>query len=412
MLALYLPLDLRLPEGHIAAAWRAAWILGALAAAFGQRPDRPRLALGMLRVGILCCAAGAVAVVAYAGGSEGARFGFLLAFPITGLVLFPEFPLEVALLGAVCFLGGLGLMVRDGRDGWFLFEWSLASLALTVLAVVASHAFRRVWSSELVAQRARAQALALLAESERQRADYERLATIGRLAAGVAHEINNPLSYVKSSLQGLQDASLSDDDRESISDARQGVERIAQIVADLRNLARAGPETPEDFTVEEVLEESLRLASTRCASVRATWSADPAVGRLHGNRRLLVQALVNLVANGADAAATAPDSSRRWVTAHAHPLGSGVIIHVDDGGPGLAPAVAERLFEVFVSTKGVKGTGLGLALAKEHVGRCGGTIEGGNLEGAGARFTIRLPVEGHVPKEAGSHAARSAVSTS
>jgi signal transduction histidine kinase len=391
LLAAYFPLDLRLPAGLQAASWRLGWMALLLAAAALQRPGWRRLSTWAIRVAIVASGAAATAVVTYGGGTEGARFGFLLAFPLVGLVLFPEFPVSVGALGATCLLGGLGLLVDEGRDGWFAFEWAMLSFALTVLAVVGAIAFRRLWLSELLAQRARAEALEQLGESERRRAQSERLALMGRLAAGVAHEINTPLSYVKANVGILRDEALSDEARLALDDALAGIERIAQIVTDMRGLARDGPDLQAAFSVEEALEEAWRLASLRLATVRASWSAEPGLPPVAGNRRLLVQALVNLATNAADAASTAGDPAGRWVSARASHGADGVVIQVDDGGPGLSPEVSDHLFETFVSTKGVQGVGLGLALVREHVTRCGGTVEGGNRSDGGARFTIRLP---------------------
>jgi signal transduction histidine kinase len=391
LLAVYFPLDMRLPAGMRAAAWRLGWIAVLLGAAALQRPARQRLSAGAIRVAIVSSGVAGIAVVAYGGGTESARFGFLLAFPLVGLVLFPEFPVSVALLGLTCLLGGAGLLLNEGRDVWFAFEWTVLSLALTVLAVLGAVAFRRLWLSEVLAQRSRAEALEQLGESERRRAESERLALVGRLAAGVAHEINTPLSYVKANVGFLRDEPLADEARVALADALAGIERIAQIVTDMRGMARAGPDAKEVFAVEDALDEAWRLASVRLATVRASWSAEPGLPRLVGSRRLLVQALVNLAVNAADAASTATDPARRWVKASALGCATGVAIHVDDGGPGLPPPVSDRLFEMFVSTKGAAGMGLGLALVREQVTLLGGTVEGGNRRDGGARFTIRLP---------------------
>jgi two-component system, NtrC family, sensor kinase len=342
--------------------------------------------------------AACIAVVAYGGGTEGARFGFLLAFPLAVLVLFPEFPISVGVLGVTCLLGGVALVFGEGRDGWFAFEWAMLSFALSVLAVLGSIAFQRLWLSQLRAQHSRAEALQRLGESERRRAQSERLALMGSLAAGVAHEINTPLAYVKSNVRSLRGESLPEETRLAIDDALEGIERIAQIVSDLRGLAREGPTTLEPVSVEEVLGEAWRLASLRFAKVNSTWSVEPGLPRVAGNHRLLVQALVNLATNAADAASSSGDPASRWVSATAARLGGEVVIHVDDGGPGISQHVSEHLFEPFVSTKGADGTGLGLTLVREHVARCGGTVEGGNRKGGGARFTIILPV---APSERG-----------
>jgi signal transduction histidine kinase len=399
LLAVYIPLDLRLErEGGRVVAWRLGWMLLLLVAAALQRARRPGLSAWAIRGAIVASGFGAIAVVGYAGGTQSARFGFLLAFPLTGLVLFPDFPVAVALLGATCLSGGVGLALAEGRAAWFVVEWGVLSLALTGLAVVGMLAIRRLRGSETEAHRARAAALDRLRESELRRARSEHLAGLGRLAAGVAHEIATPLSYVKASVQGLREHQplLPADAGEALGEALQGIDRIGQIVSDMRGLSRETGDL-ESFRVDEALEEAWRLASVRLARVRSSWSAASGLPRVRCSRRLLVQALVNLAANAADAAASRPEPERRWVAARVLPCPEGVLIQVEDGGPGLPAEVVDHLFEPFVSTKGAQGTGLGLALVREHVVRCGGVVEGETLEGGGARFTVRLPAEGQEP---------------
>ncbi len=131
----------------------------------------------------------------------------------------------------------------------------MLSFALTALAVVGAVAFRRVWLSKLRAQHSRALALEQLADSQRRRAQAERLALVGRLAAGVAHEINNPISYVKANVLSVRDEALSLDARQALEEALQGIDRMGQIVSDMRGLARDGQEPPAVFSADEVLGE-------------------------------------------------------------------------------------------------------------------------------------------------------------
>jgi signal transduction histidine kinase len=399
ILAVYLPLDLRWPRAPALVVVRAAWLTFLLAAAALQTPRRPRLSRVATFSAMVVCGLMSPFVVHFAGGTPGPRFGFLLALPLVLLVLLPDLPLAALLAGAACLGGGVAMLVAEGRDAWFVFEWSVLSLAIAVLAWVGGIAFRRIWISEIGAQRERALAVERLAESEGRRAQAERLAVVGRLAAGVAHEINNPLSFVKANVQYVSDelsrgAALPQEAREALGEALQGIERISQIVGDMRGLAREAQEPGLPFHAGEALEEAFRLASIRLGAVRATWSAAPGLPPVRGSRRLLVQALVNLLANAAEAAEAAPDAARRWVSASAAAREGGVELRVEDGGPGLPPEVLDRLFEPFVSTKGPKGTGLGLALVREQVSRCGGTVEGANRPAGGACFRVWLPPAG------------------
>jgi C4-dicarboxylate-specific signal transduction histidine kinase len=107
-------------------------------------------------------------------------------------------------------------------------------------------------------------------------------------------------------------------------------------------------------------------------------------------RRWLVQSVVNLLANACDAVEEV-EPERRWIRIELGRSGSEVRLVVEDGGRGIAAEVAPKLFQVFFSTKGEKGTGLGLALTRDQVERSGGHIEAGRAAGGGARFEIRLP---------------------
>jgi signal transduction histidine kinase len=399
ILAVYLPLDLHWPDARALLVVRSLWIAVLLGAAALQRPGRPALARAATFSALVVCGIMSPFVVGYAGGTPGPRFGFLLALPLISLVMVPDLPLAAVAAGAACLGGGVLMLVSEGRDPWFVFEWSIVSSATAVLAWVGGVAFRRIWLSQIGIQRERAEALGRLAESEGRRAQAERLAVVGRLAAGVAHEINNPLSFVKANVQYVgqelsRGGALSQEARDALAEALQGIDRIGQIVGDMRGLAREVPEPGLPFHAGDALEEAFRLASLRLGAVRASWTAAPGLPPVRGSRRLLVQALVNLLANAAEAAESAPGAGGRWVTAAARARDGGVELQVEDGGPGLPPEVLARLFEPFVSTKGQKGTGLGLALVREQVSRCGGTVEGANRPGGGACFRVWLPPAG------------------
>jgi C4-dicarboxylate-specific signal transduction histidine kinase len=316
------------------------------------------------------------------------------------MLLLPHLPAVTACVAAGTLAGGAYLVALDGRGTSFALEWGVLSLLICALALIGAIGFRRVWFSEVEAHRARSEALTQLAASEGRRARAERLALVGQLAAGVAHEINNPLSFVKSNLQFLKRGGPAEEQREAVDEALQGIDRIAQIVGDLRGLARDEGQEDVLLSVEDVLDEAWRLASTRLRSVRAQREVAPGLPQVRANRRSMVQALVNLLANAVEAAETADTPARRWVTARAEAVREGVAIIIEDGGPGLSPEVARRLFEPFFTTKGAKGTGLGLALVREQVGRCGGTVEGVNRVEGGARFTIWLPQAAPVPAPA------------
>ncbi len=406
-LLVQVPVDLHYAEGPLLAGMRLVWCALLLGGALLLDPASHRRSLAVLHVLAAISAAFATTIVALGGGTASPRYGFLMTFPLLVFVLVPDLPWVAAIVGLGTVLGGAAMLLNEGRDGWWLAEWAIMTGAATAFAVGGAVAFRRTLLAEVSAERARADVLAQLAESEKRRGQVERLALAGRIAAGVAHEINNPLSFVKANLRFIREKVRDggpdlEECREVADETLQGVDRIAQIVTDLRGLAREGVEVVGPCDVEALAREALRLASGRLAAVQVRVTFEPGLPQAVASPRLLVQALVNLLANAADATGPQPPE-RRWVSLTAVREGERVKVAVEDGGPGLPPEVERNLFQPFISTKGAAGTGLGLALAREQIGRCHGTIEGGNREGGGAVFTLRLGVaaagQGQVAEE-------------
>jgi len=391
VLLAWLPFDLLRPQGALlAGSARLVWVVALLAAAPLQRPDRPRLALLATQAAAIASAVACLLLIASQGGANGPFFGFLVALPLTILGFVPQAPSTALLAGVVTTVGGVYLNVQGGQPVAVTVEWVAISLVLVGLAYLGIRANRRMLQTHFLAEQTRERVERELVESERRRERAERLALVGQLASGVAHEINNPLSYVKANLAWLRAEAASDEAREAVEEGLGGVRRIAQIVADLRAFARAAPDEVEEFPLVEALEEAQRIVAARLAGVRVVRELEAGPHRIRAVRRWLVQALVNLLANAADALEQA-EPSRRWVRVELRRSGEELLLAVADGGPGIPDAVASRLFEPFFTTKGEKGTGLGLALTREQVERSGGRIEVGREPGGGARFSVRLP---------------------
>jgi two-component system NtrC family sensor kinase len=244
-----------------------------------------------------------------------------------------------------------------------------------------------------------------LREAQDRLVRTERLASVGRLSAGLAHEIGNPIA----ALLGLEDLLLqggltAEEQHDFLKRIKSETERIHRVLRDLLDFARPaaaahrGDEKPGD--VSEAIADVVALVrpqrSFRQVDLRV--DAEPNLPRVTlGNERLM-QVLLNLLLNAADAEA------KGVVTLAVHHSGAGVRIAVEDNGPGIDPAVRERLFEPFVTTKEVgKGTGLGLAVCRGLVESAHGTIQLDESYEGGARFVIELP--SHSEREAGSVAA-------
>jgi signal transduction histidine kinase len=237
-------------------------------------------------------------------------------------------------------------------------------------------------------------------------AESERLAALGTLAAGVAHEINNPLAYVLSNVSYAarvlsEDAPSSaekSEARNALSEAEDGCARIRTIVRDLQLFARPAAEETRPLDVRRVLDSSVALAAhelRRHARVVKSYGDVPLVDANEGR---LGQVFINLLINAAQAIPEGdvekneirlvvrsdggPDGAARWV-----------VIEVCDTGAGIPPEIRARIFEPFFTTKPIGvGTGLGLSIVHKLVVAAKGEIEVESERGKGTTFRLRFPV--------------------
>jgi len=223
----------------------------------------------------------------------------------------------------------------------------------------------------------------------------EKLSSLGVMAAGVAHEINNPMSFVTSNIHSLhkelqRQPSLPEPLREYVEEVLpetlEGIKRVNAIVADLRRFARGDPEAYTEYDLNAEAQTALRLAQgalSHC-QVEVEWG-EP--GTMMGRPRQIVQVLVNLLANAGQA--TASGGKVRLST---HRETEGARVEIRDTGTGLSPEALRNLFQPFFTTKPPgEGTGLGLAVAHGIVTAHGGRIEVESQPGQGACFTVHLP---------------------
>jgi two-component system NtrC family sensor kinase len=378
---------------------------------------RAGLVFPALRVVVGGLTMGAYAGVCFAtGGSAGAYFAVLPAFPMLYVLAFPDDPQGPVLPVAASVAWGLLLLYADGAPAPLRLQWLTVALFLGGAAIHGAFLLRRAHAEEIAHERARVQAAEALARSEKLRARAERLATLGELAAGVAHEINNPLTYVNANVEALiadcdgKGALRPEVRREMLSDSAEGIARIARIVQDLRSFSRERPSRLEPCRPDEIVDEALRLTSVRLREVGRLERLLPAdLPAVLVDRGRVLQALVNLLVNAAEATATngAPRAAR-WVRIEARPAPAFLQLAVQDSGPGIRPEARDHLFEPFYTTK-ANGTGLGLALSRECVETSGGRLELDAASGAGARFVVSLPL---APSDAPARAAASGATPS
>jgi PAS domain S-box-containing protein len=233
---------------------------------------------------------------------------------------------------------------------------------------------------------------------ERDLVRADRLAAVGTLAAAVAHEINNPLTYAHLSLQHLERelSKTPEDPRavamlEHVRNARHGAERVATIVRDLRTFARVEDDPPGPVDVTGVVERALKIAENELRHHAKLVRKISEVALVDGNASRLEQVFLNLIINAIQALPHG-DPNKDSITVEIHPgVAGSVVVAVVDTGPGIPPHVRERVFDPFFTTKPVgEGTGLGLSVCRSIVEGLGGRITIESAPGAGTRVEVTL----------------------
>jgi signal transduction histidine kinase len=231
---------------------------------------------------------------------------------------------------------------------------------------------------------------------EAQVSRNERLASLGMLVAGVAHEINNPLTYTLGNLESVaarlegNTATLSGEEaREAIRDAIDGCQRIAAIIRELRSFHRSDAQDAAALDLNQVVRDAMRIVAPKCASLSRLEAELDEIPLVHGVQTSLVQVLINLIVNAVDAM-SARDSSQNVVRITTGFRGRDVRIEVADNGPGIAPENLSRIFEPFFSQGKTSGTGLGLTISRNLVEQMNGWIDVDSRVGTGTRFVIHL----------------------
>ena len=340
-------------------------------------------------------------IVIQTGGRQSPLFFWNMAIPLCFMAI-AHGDLRAVIVSTV--LNALGLIVIVWHGGGGVADaalWSGLSVVAGAIGMYGTYAHGRLLQDKLRHERERAETMRQLAESEQRRGRFERLALVGQLAAGVAHEINNPLAFVSANLHHLEELrargeACSPQELAAIHrETLEGVERIHQIVRDLKSFARDDSGDGEICSTAEVVAEALRLGRSKLnGAVRVIDEVPSQLALVRFGRGRFVQVVLNLLTNAVDAMAASGAPRGREIRIGAKEHADTVILHVEDNGPGIPEGVLERMFEPFFTTKppGV-GTGLGLALCREYVERVGGTITAENKEGGGARFIVTLPVD-------------------
>jgi len=226
----------------------------------------------------------------------------------------------------------------------------------------------------------------------------DRMASVGTLAAGVAHEINNPLAYVIANVdiaaQELRKRATPQLMRalDVLAEAKDGAERVRRIVGDLKTFSRADDAVRERVDLRDVVDSSINLAMNEIRHRARLVRELNEVPRVDANAGRLGQVVVNLLVNAAQAIPEG-EANKNEIRVRTRTDGSGrAVLEVEDTGPGMPPDIRARIFDPFYTTKPVgEGTGLGLTICHGIIAALGGSIEVESDVGTGALFRVVLP---------------------
>ena len=238
------------------------------------------------------------------------------------------------------------------------------------------------------------------AELDQQMAHIEKMANIGRLAAGVAHEINNPLQMILAQAGWLEELLPEEDPAKiknldeytsTIAKIKHHVERASKITHRLLGFARKINEEQQNVLVNDLIEETLSFLEKEAQynNINVRLNLDPNLPPTTTEGHRLQQVLLNLVENALDAV-----SQNGQVDISTSHNGKEISIEIQDDGPGIPPEVMQKIWDPFFTTKEQgKGTGLGLSISQNIIHSLGGKLEARNrMDASGALFTVRIPL--------------------
>jgi C4-dicarboxylate-specific signal transduction histidine kinase len=291
--------------------------------------------------------------------------------------------------------------LRDGATDFLAKPFSVTELHLRVKNLLAGHLYAR----ELARQKARLEAAyRQLQEAEAQLVQSEKLAALGRMSAGIIHEINNPLNYARTGLYTLRQrlAGLPPESRAAwqtlLGEIEDGINRVKNIVQDLGPFAHDRDAVSNDTSLRQAVELALRFLSHEWRGTVAVEVDVPDNLTAWANRVRLVQVLVNLLQNALDALRTqSPPNPAPTIQVRAWAEGAWVFLSVRDNGPGIPPELQNRVFEPFFSTKEIGASlGLGLHLCHQIIRQYEGRIRLNSQPGQFCEFILELPA--HDPR--------------
>jgi signal transduction histidine kinase len=288
--------------------------------------------------------------------------------------------------------------LQAGANDFLTKPFSTAELSLRLANQLAMARIRRELSdlnSELHS------AIEQIKENEVAMVRNEKLSSLGRMSAGIIHEINNPLNYATAGLHALATftRSLPDKDQEDfediLKDIREGVERVSQIVIDLRQFTREDNGITGDADLTEVIARSQRMVSHQVGKEITFKLTAPPHAVIKGNANQLVQVFVNFFQNSIDAIHERPcdpQPAPGHIDVTIEPVGAGWTITVRDNGVGIPPENLQKIFDPFFTSKDVgKGMGLGLSITHQILQGHGAIMEVDSRPSQFTQFRLTFP---------------------
>lgn len=287
--------------------------------------------------------------------------------------------------------------------------WIYTLLFATLLALTLSYFFFLQWRRLIELNRDNRMLHQKNQDAEQQLLQSAKLSALGQMVAGITHEINTPLAYVKAVFELIKERigvsyDLPEHGREEsdaerareelnilLEDGLHGLEEIATLVRTMKNFSRLDKGQIESFLVEEGIENALLIARPQLKYVADVKLEFDSVPPLMGSPSQLRQVLLNLIVNACQAMAT---TERRGLLTLRTRLTSSDMIQIDvcDNGPGIPDEILNKIFDPFFTTKPVgEGTGMGLSICYRIVENHGGTITVNSKPGKGTIFTVTLP---------------------
>ncbi|PYK57429.1 MAG: histidine kinase, partial [Verrucomicrobia bacterium] len=240
-----------------------------------------------------------------------------------------------------------------------------------------------------------------LKETEVQLVQAEKLASLGRMSAGIIHEINNPLNFATTGLFTLRNKHkhVAEEHRpefaEILKDIEEGVKRVKNIVSDLRSFSHPNTEMMQEVNVAEVVTTALRFLGNELKDRVQIHQQIPEDLMIEANKNKITQVLVNLLQNASDAMKTkayAKETETPAISIEGRLEDGRTVVAIRDNGPGIDPANVDKIFDPFFTTKDVgEGMGLGLSICYRIVEECGGRIDVRTEPGRFAEFLLVFP---------------------